>query len=214
MNTKYAAPELMKHTFRTRSVLVRINRTAFALGKRLYSTWYFIHVDNPSLCNKSKLHRKLSWSTRSNTDGGGAFNPSTTSDTSNGTRLNRAIQAIKIDLSSKFKEIRKHFAMKLLFFLVGFYCSTAFATVIGQTGDWDILSAALAVFVVEGIGALMYKGSVPILKKFRKLISMFNYWKAGLCLGLFLDSFKYEVDDIFGVEKLWNFNFNMFSVLF
>lgn len=81
--------------------------------------------------------------------------------------------------------------MKLLFFLVGFYCATAFATVIGQTGDWDILSAALAVVIVEGIGALMYKGSVPLLNKFRRLISLFNYWKAGLCLGLFLDSFKY-----------------------
>ncbi|KAK4850167.1 hypothetical protein QYF36_004360 [Acer negundo] len=45
--------------------------------------------------------------------------------------------------------------MKVFFFLVGFYCATAFATVIGQTGDWDILSAALAVVVVEGVGALI-----------------------------------------------------------
>ncbi|KAF0906198.1 hypothetical protein E2562_009215 [Oryza meyeriana var. granulata] len=35
----------------------------------------------------------------------------------------------------------------------------AFATVIGQTGDWDILSAGLAVAIVEGIGALMYRAS-------------------------------------------------------
>ena len=81
--------------------------------------------------------------------------------------------------------------MKLLFFLVGFYSATAFATVIGQTGDWDILSAALAVAVVEGIGALMYKASLPLIGKLRGLIIMFNYWKAGLSLGLFLDSFKY-----------------------
>ncbi|MCH82845.1 ycf20-like protein [Trifolium medium] len=79
--------------------------------------------------------------------------------------------------------------MKLLFFLVGFYCATAFSTVIGQTGDWDILSAALAVVVVEGIGALMYSTSLPLVTK--SLISVFNYWKAGLTLGLFLDSFKY-----------------------
>lgn len=81
--------------------------------------------------------------------------------------------------------------MKLFFFLAGFYCATAFATVIGQTGDWDILSAALAVVIVEGIGALMYKASLPLIGKARSLITMFNYWKAGLSLGLFLDSFKY-----------------------
>lgn len=74
---------------------------------------------------------------------------------------------------------------------MGFYCATAFATVIGQTGDWDILSAALAVVVVEGIGYLMYKASVPPLNNLKSLIIMFNYWKAGLSLGLFLDSFKY-----------------------
>lgn len=76
---------------------------------------------------------------------------------------------------------------------MGFYCATAFATVIGQTGDWDILSAAVAVAVVEGIGALMYKVSVPLLDRSRNLIAIFNYWKAGLTMGLFLDSFKYEI---------------------
>lgn len=81
--------------------------------------------------------------------------------------------------------------MKVLFFLVGFYCATAFATVIGQTGDWDILSAGLAVVVVEGIGALMYTASFQLFDKTRSLITLFNYWKAGLSLGLFLDAFKY-----------------------
>ncbi|KAK4852656.1 hypothetical protein QYF36_025863 [Acer negundo] len=73
--------------------------------------------------------------------------------------------------------------MKVFFFLVGFYCATAFATVIGQTGDWDILSAALAVVVVEGVGALMYRGSFPLPNKIRSLITMFNYWKAGFSLS-------------------------------
>ncbi|KAD5316988.1 hypothetical protein E3N88_16934 [Mikania micrantha] len=91
--------------------------------------------------------------------------------------------------------------MKLLFFLTGFYCSTAFATVIGQTGDWDILSAALAVAVVEGIGALMYTGSFPLFNKVRNLITMFNYWKGGLTMGLFLDSFKWEFSDVIKVDS-------------
>lgn len=99
------------------------------------------------------------------------------------------IQEFQNKLGSKIQKVKKNLPMKLLFFLVGFYCATAFSTVIGQTGDWDILSAALAVVIVEGIGALMYTASIPLFTK--RLISVFNYWKAGLTLGLFLDSFKY-----------------------
>ncbi|GKU88411.1 hypothetical protein SLEP1_g2681 [Rubroshorea leprosula] len=104
--------------------------------------------------------------------------------------------------------------MKLLFFLVGFYCATALATVIGQTGDWDILSAALAVVIVEGIGALMYKDSLRVVSKVRNLITMFNYWKAGLTLGLFLDSFKYEMDNFVGLSNLFDFEIDIFPTFF
>lgn len=136
------------------------------------------------------MNRRLTWHIKSSADGSG-FNPSSTDNNSNGTRLIRAIRALQIKLNTRFNVLRKDLPMKLLFFLAGFYCSTAFATVIGQTGDWDILSAALAVVVVEGIGALMYTGSFPLFNKVRNLITMFNYWKAGLSMGLFLDSFKY-----------------------
>ncbi|KAD5316989.1 hypothetical protein E3N88_16935 [Mikania micrantha] len=136
---------------------------------------------------------RKTWHIRSSADGSG-LNPSSTNNNNNGTRLIRAIQAFQIKLSARIKNLRKDLPMKLLFFLTGFYCSTAFATVIGQTGDWDILSAALAVAVVEGIGALMYTGSFPLFNKVRNLITMFNYWKGGLTMGLFLDSFKNLVD--------------------
>ncbi|TXG67258.1 hypothetical protein EZV62_008533 [Acer yangbiense] len=137
---------------------------------------------------------RLTWSIGSSV-GGVTIDPSS-ADSPNGgtgTRLIRAIQAFQTKLGARIKELRKDLPMKVFFFLVGFYCATAFATVIGQTGDWDILSAALAVVVVEGIGALMYKGSFPLLNKIRSLITMFNYWKAGLSLGLFLDSFKWRL---------------------
>ncbi|XP_024960353.1 ycf20-like protein isoform X2 [Cynara cardunculus var. scolymus] len=139
---------------------------------------------------RSKDSKRMAWHIRSSADGSG-LNPSSTNNNSRGTRLIRAIQAFQIKLNARFKDLRKNLPLKLLFFLTGFYCSTAFATVIGQTGDWDILSAALAVAVVEGIGALMYTSSFPLFNKLRNLVTMFNYWKAGLSLGLFLDSFKY-----------------------
>lgn len=132
---------------------------------------------------------RVDWSIKSNADGRGLDPFNNSSD--GRTRLIKTIQSLQIRLNARIRDIRKDLPRKFLFFLLGFYCATAFATVIGQTGDWDILSAALAVAVVEVIGALMYKASVPFLDRFKNIIAMFNYWKAGLTLGLFLDSFKY-----------------------
>lgn len=66
--------------------------------------------------------------------------------------------------------------------------------------------------IVEGIGALMYKASLPLLEKTKSLITKFNYWKAGLVMGLFLDSFKYEIDDIFGFSNPISFVLDALSV--
>ncbi|CAK7347893.1 unnamed protein product [Dovyalis caffra] len=152
--------------------------TACAFGRKLYSQCSFVHVAEPYLF---KSFRTRAWRIKSSVDSSG-LDPSSSNGTSGGTRLVRAIQALQTRLGARIREIRKNLPMKLLFFLVGFYCATAFATVIGQTGDWDILSAALAVLVVEAIGALMYRASFPLVKNIRSLISMFNYWKAGLTL--------------------------------
>ncbi|KAJ7005423.1 hypothetical protein NC653_004897 [Populus alba x Populus x berolinensis] len=73
-------------------------------------------------------------------------------------------------------------------------------------GDSGHLICCLgSVVVVEGIGALMYRASFPLVKSIRSIISVFNYWKAGLTLGLFLDSFKYEIDKISSFSNLFDF---------
>ncbi|XP_020169747.1 ycf20-like protein [Aegilops tauschii subsp. strangulata] len=131
----------------------------------------------------------------------------------NCTRLFNAIQSFLKKLSGKLKKVSRGFPVKILFFLIGFYCATAFATVIGQTGDWDILSAGLAVAIVEVIGALMYRASFALLGRMKNMISIFNYWKAGLTLGLFLDSFKYEVDELLESCSPFNFEINIFTGL-
>ncbi|MED6206331.1 hypothetical protein PIB30_025707 [Stylosanthes scabra] len=154
--------------------------------RRRFATYCF-GFTQPCLMDKFK---RLTRPVRSSLNDGG-FSPSTSNGTNGRTRIIRVIQEFQTKLGSKIQEVKKNLPLKLLSFLVGFYCATAFATVIGQTGDWDILSAGLAVIIVEGIGALMYRTSVPFVSKGRSLISIFNYWKAGLTLGLFLDSFKY-----------------------
>ncbi|XP_072984702.1 uncharacterized protein [Typha latifolia] len=140
----------------------------------------------------------------------GSKSDSSGSRKNNGTRLVRAIRSFQTKLKIRIKELRKGLSVKILFFLVGFYCATAFATVIGQTGDWDILSAGLAVVMVEAIGALMYRASLPFLDRIRNFIIVFNYWKAGLSLGLFLDAFKYEIDSVLESCNPFNTEINIF----
>ncbi|KAK4263909.1 hypothetical protein QN277_029261 [Acacia crassicarpa] len=155
--------------------------------QKLRSLCFSFSCAQPCLTNNSK---RMSWSIRSSIDDS-SFTSSASNENIGRTRLIKVIQDLLTKLGAKIQKVRKNLPMKLIFFLIGFYCATAFATVIGQTGDWDILSAGLAVAVVEGIGALMYRASLPLTCKGRSLISMCNYWKAGLTLGLFLDSFKY-----------------------
>ncbi|XVF30159.1 hypothetical protein REPUB_Repub16aG0033000 [Reevesia pubescens] len=180
--------------------------TVCSFGQKLHSRSCFIHVAQPFFINN---FRRMAWSIRSSADAS-EFDPS--SKNGGRPRLIRAIQAIQTKLGVRIREVRKNLPMKILFFLVGFYCATAFATVIGQTGDWDILSAGLAVVVVEGIGALMYTASLPVLNNVKSLITMFNYWKAGLSLGLFLDSFKYELDNITGFCNPLSFQIDVLPV--
>ncbi|XP_058181686.1 uncharacterized protein ycf20-like [Rhododendron vialii] len=163
------------------------HETAFAFRWRVFPRLCFSRVTHYSSTNMCK---RIGLSIKASMDTSGLNSPSANGNGGR-TRLARAIQTLQVKLNARLQKLRSGFFMKALFFLVGFYCATAFSTVIGQTGDWDILSAGLAVIVVEGIGALMYKASFPLLNNIKSLITLFNYWKAGLSLGLFLDAFKY-----------------------
>ncbi|KAG9452430.1 hypothetical protein H6P81_005334 [Aristolochia fimbriata] len=166
-----------------------LHRRGFACRLKKFSGLHLSDSGTVSLLSNSK---RVSWCICTLVDGDRS-DPSEGSTTGR-TRLIRALQGFQTKLKSRIEKLKEGLPMKVLFFLVGFYCATAFTTVIGQTGDWDVLSAGLAVVVVEAIGALMYKTSLPLLHKLRRLVTVFNYWKAGLSLGLFLDAFKYEMD--------------------
>uniref|UniRef100_A0A7N0ZTA3 Ycf20-like protein n=1 Tax=Kalanchoe fedtschenkoi TaxID=63787 RepID=A0A7N0ZTA3_KALFE len=109
------------------------------------------------------------------------------------TRLGRIVSAGGRQLLDRLNNARKNFPMKIFLLLLGFYTANALATILGQTGDWDVLVAGIVVAAIEGIGALVYKKPPSIFvstRRFQSLIVMVNYWKAGLCLGLFVDAFK------------------------
>ncbi|KAL6874049.1 hypothetical protein ACP4OV_014131 [Aristida adscensionis] len=107
------------------------------------------------------------------------------------TRLGRLIQAAARELLEKLNSARTNSPTKIFLVLLGFYTANALATILGQTGDWDVLVAGVVVAAIEGIGMLMYKR--PATRppgRFQSLIALVNYWKAGVCLGLFVDAFK------------------------
>lgn len=94
-------------------------------------------------------------------------------------------------LLAKLNSARKNFPMKVFLLLLGFYTANALATILGQTGDWDVLVAGVVVAAIEGIGMLVYKkSSSQSTGRLQSLVVMINYWKAGVCLGLFVDAFK------------------------
>ncbi|KAI8562485.1 ycf20-like protein [Rhododendron vialii] len=110
-----------------------------------------------------------------------------------GTRLGRIASAGGKQLLEKLNAARKNFPMKVFLVLLGFYTANALATILGQTGDWDVLVAGVVVAAIEGIGMLMYRRRKrPSLTtgRLQSLVAMINYWKAGVCLGLFVDAFK------------------------
>ncbi|KDP26911.1 hypothetical protein JCGZ_18069 [Jatropha curcas] len=108
-----------------------------------------------------------------------------------GTRLGRIVSAGSRQLLQKLNSARKNFPMKIFLLLLGFYTANALATILGQTGDWDVLVAGVVVAAIEGIGMLMYKKPTSLSTgRLQSFVVMVNYWKAGVCLGLFVDAFK------------------------
>lgn len=109
----------------------------------------------------------------------------------NRTRLGRIVTAGGRQLLEKLNLARKNFPMKIFLLLLGFYTANALATILGQTGDWDVLVAGIVVAAIEGIGMLMYrKPPSQSSGRLKSFVIMINYWKAGVCLGLFVDAFK------------------------
>lgn len=106
--------------------------------------------------------------------------------------MGRIAIALGKQLLVKINSARRNFPMKIFLLLLGFYTANALATILGQTGDWDVLVAGIVVAAIEGIGMLMYKkpSSSMLSGKLQSFVVFMNFWKAGVCLGLFVDAFK------------------------
>ncbi|KAF3793793.1 Ycf20-like protein [Nymphaea thermarum] len=124
-------------------------------------------------------------------DATGDSSPIEDSSAFGGTRLVSIVRAASRQLLQKLNAARRNFPMKIFLLLLGFYTANALATILGQTGDWDVLVAGIIVAAIEGIGMLMYRKPLQLpVGRLKSFVVMVNYWKAGVCLGLFVDAFK------------------------
>lgn len=118
-----------------------------------------------------------------------------------GTRLSRMVTSLWNRLVEKFVRARKRAPLKVFSLLLGYYSANAVSTLVGQTGDWDVIVVGMAVALMEGISFLTYR-LPPVLSKFQDFICMLNFWKVGLSLGFILDKFKLESEDNFFFETV------------
>ena len=93
----------------------------------------------------------------------------------------------------RFKKFLIYFVLTFLSILTGFFSSVALSTVLGQTGDWAILSSALLSALIEVISKIFYssKNLNRSVYGYRvNLLSFINNLKIGLVYGFFVEAFK------------------------
>lgn len=107
------------------------------------------------------------------------------------TRLGRLVSARRRELLQRWNTVRRNFPAKIFLLLFGFFSANALATILGQTGDWDVVAAGVLVAVIEGIGHLVYTRVPAFLgDRGKATIELVNYWKIGFTFALFVDAFK------------------------
>jgi hypothetical protein len=80
--------------------------------------------------------------------------------------------------------------------LFGFFLANALATMLGQTGDWGILSAGILVAFTESTNRIIYnnKKSFPNndtnYTKLYHVLIFINNVKIGMIYGFFVEAFK------------------------
>ena len=80
--------------------------------------------------------------------------------------------------------------------LLGFFLSNALATILGQTGDWGILSSGILVAFIESTNRIIYNNKKKFnaknleYKRIYHILNFINNVKIGMIYGFFVEAFK------------------------
>lgn len=83
-------------------------------------------------------------------------------------------------------------SINLISLLLGFFISTSISTIPAQTGDWNLVAAAIIVTFQEIISKIIYEHTLIIntILLCKRIFKHCNSIKIGIIYGLFIDAFK------------------------
>ena len=110
------------------------------------------------------------------------------------TRLNSLVIATEERLKLLFSNSWRRISLSLIGVLLGFFMASAIITTSGQDAIWDVAGATILLAFTESTSKLIYnrrnRRELSSLIRRPLYVDVFNMFKAGLTLSLFLEAFK------------------------
>ena len=104
------------------------------------------------------------------------------------TRINRFIDVLGEQFGRWVSNPWRRISLLVISLLFGTFLGTAISTIAGQSANWDIVVAALLVFLTELVNRVVYGGNQPAVRSL--WVDMLNALKIGLTYNLFVEAFK------------------------
>lgn len=109
------------------------------------------------------------------------------------TKFLKLLNFFYINIINKVILIKKNFIIYIFLLFLGFICGNLFGTFLNYFRYyiyWDGFIILLIILLIELINYLIYMKTFKLKKKNKYLKKCFNFFKMGLLLGVFTDSFK------------------------
>ncbi len=104
------------------------------------------------------------------------------------TRINRFIDVLGEQFGRWVSNPWRRISLLVISLLFGTFLGTAISTIAGQSANWDIVAAALLVFLTELVNRVVYGGNQPVVHSL--WVDMLNALKIGVTYNLFVEAFK------------------------
>ncbi len=104
------------------------------------------------------------------------------------TRINRFIDVVAEQFRRWVSNPWRRISLLVITLLFGTFLGTAISTIAGQSANWDIVAAALLVFLTELVNLVVYGGNQSAVRSL--WVDMLNALKIGVTYNLFVEAFK------------------------
>lgn len=109
------------------------------------------------------------------------------------TKFLKLLSFFRFNIINKSIFIEKNFVIYIFLLFLGFICGNLFGTFLiffRYYISWDGFIILLIILIIELINYLTYIKTFKVKEKFFYFFKFLNFYKMGLLLGFFTDSFK------------------------